>query len=54
MWEEEFAIVIGSEGAYGVRDVKAMTPEKRAWVLRRIRRRLEQFSRRVQPAGEPR
>lgn len=38
LWEEEFAIVLGSEGAYRAADVREMTPEKRAWVLARIDR----------------
>jgi len=38
LWEEEFAIVLGSEGAYRAADVREMTPEKRSWVLSRIGR----------------
>ena len=38
LWEEEFAIVLGSEGAYRAADVREMTPEKRAWTLERLRK----------------
>lgn len=41
LWEEEFAIVLGSEGAYRAADVREMTPEKRSWVLARIKRARE-------------
>lgn len=41
MWEEEFAIIVGSEGAYRAGDVREMTPEKRTWTLRRIHRMRE-------------
>lgn len=45
LWEEEFAILVGSEGAYRAADVWRMTPEKRVWVLRRIRRMQERMRR---------
>jgi hypothetical protein len=45
LWEEEFAIVLGSEGAYRAADVREMTPEKRAWVLTRIKRAREKRAR---------
>lgn len=30
--------MVGSTGAYKPADVREMTPEKRAWVLRRLKR----------------
>lgn len=36
LWEEEFAILIGSDGAYRGEDVRQMTPIKRTWVLQRL------------------
>lgn len=45
LWEEEFAILVGSDGAYRAGDVREMTPEKRGWVLRRIQRMQAQMRR---------
>lgn len=36
LWEEEFAILVGSEGAYRGADVRMMTPLKREWTLQRL------------------
>lgn len=38
LWEEEFAILVGSAGSYRGADVRGMSPEKRRWVLTRIQR----------------
>jgi hypothetical protein len=37
LWEEELAILLGSNGAYRGEDVRRMTPEKRAWTMRKLR-----------------
>lgn len=36
---------MGSDGAYRAGDVREMTPEKRVWTLRRIRRMREELRR---------
>ena len=38
LWAEEFAILLGSEGAYRGEDVRRMTPEKRAWTLAELKK----------------
>jgi hypothetical protein len=36
LWEEELAILVGSLGSYRATDVRAMSPEKRHWTLKRL------------------